>query len=129
MRRGEGDFERILGAAFDRLPEPDATRLRAIEERLSRAARRAPEKRKSRWFYWWLVAGLAATGAAAWWTGEIWTAGSSKSEGEHSAPAVGEVIAPEREASKHSEQKDAGSETEPNNNSKSSSAIYRREAY
>lgn len=66
MQPDERQLEERIAAAFDRLPDPDSARLREIEERLARRlAPRAPAR-----FFWWLLAGLAATGAAAWWGGE-----------------------------------------------------------
>lgn len=70
MQPDERDLEESIGAAFDRLPEPDSTRLREIEERLTRRASRPSVRQAPRWIYWGLLAGLAATGAAAWWGGQ-----------------------------------------------------------
>lgn len=64
------ELETLIGAAFDRLPEPDSTRLREVEERLARRASRRFTGRARELGFWWLLAALAATGAAAWWGGE-----------------------------------------------------------
>ena len=73
MRSGEKHIEEAIATAFERLPDPDPTRLKSLAERLSRATSRAPRRERSRWIYWWLILGLAATGAAAWWAGEYFT--------------------------------------------------------
>lgn len=72
MRPDEKQLEQMIAAAFDRLPAPDATRLKAVEERLGRHASRGPKLGQARSMYWWLLLGLAATGAAAWWSGTLW---------------------------------------------------------
>lgn len=77
MRLDESHLARSIAAAFDRLPEPEAARLKALEEGLARKIRRPPATKKSRASYWWLLAGLAATGAAAWWGGQYLSGGSS----------------------------------------------------
>ena len=70
MRSDDSRLENLIGAAFDRLPDPDSTRLREIEERVARCASRGSEGNVRRRSFWWLIAALTATGAAAWWGGE-----------------------------------------------------------
>jgi hypothetical protein len=70
MQSDEKRFEDAFAAAFERLPEPDPSRLKLLEERLGRATTRIPRRPRPRWTYWWLILGLVATGAAAWWGGE-----------------------------------------------------------
>lgn len=81
MRRDEeNSLERSVGAAFDRLPEPEAARLEALERRLAERAGAAVPRRRTSTRFWWLMAGLVATGAAAWWGGENWREPESRHE-------------------------------------------------
>lgn len=69
MRPDDDFLAKSIAAAFDRLPEPEAARLEGLERRLSlQAAPRVPKRVRAR--FWWLLAGLVATGAAAWWGGQ-----------------------------------------------------------
>lgn len=58
---------RLIGAAFDPLPEPEPARLKAVEDRLTHTLAGRKTKRRAAGWYWWLMATLAVTGAAAWW--------------------------------------------------------------
>jgi len=61
--------------AFDALPEPEASRLEALEQRLVRQRPLPRTRRRPPQVFWWLMAALMATGAAAWWVGEaLWPA-------------------------------------------------------
>lgn len=62
---------RLIGAAFEQLPEPVPARLKAVEDRLALDLARR-EKRSGPGRYWWLMAALVASGAAAWWSGGTW---------------------------------------------------------
>ncbi len=119
MRRGEKGLEEMIAAAFDRLPEPDATRLKVLEERLGRSAKRTATSRRPASMYWWLLLGLAATGAAAWWSGTLWQAPSEvEKAAAETTPTNRERVAPPTEAQGHK-----GVEVER----KQSPMIYRRE--
>lgn len=70
----------LIAAAFNRLPEPAPAKLKAVEERLTSVLRQRETKGRTAGWYWWLLVGLAATGAAAWWGGTLWRpAGEEKS--------------------------------------------------
>lgn len=66
----ESHLKRLIVDAFDALPEPDALRLKATEDRLTRNLSPSPTRPKPSLWYWWVIGALAATGAAAWWVGE-----------------------------------------------------------
>jgi len=66
----EAQLKRLIGDAFDALPEPDAFRLNSLEDRLTRNLSQPSTKSKPSLWYWWVIGALAATGAAAWWVGE-----------------------------------------------------------
>lgn len=80
MRPDERSLEELIGAAFDRLPDPDSTRFKELEERLVRLASRGSRSSRPRPAIWWFIAALTATGAAAWWAGEYFSAGSREQE-------------------------------------------------
>jgi len=127
MRPGEKHIEEAIAAAFERLPDPDPTRLKSLEERLSRAAFRARRRERPRWTYWWLILGFAATGAAAWWGGEYFSGESRKPAIEQHAPDVtGE---PERAGTlEPGAERKRDSATLPGR-AADSPTIYRRETY
>jgi len=70
MASADETLERLIGAAFDRLPEPDGVRLSALERRLALSGRAVPARRRRVSWYWWVAAALVASGAAAWWGSE-----------------------------------------------------------
>ena len=102
MRPGETRLEEMIGAAFDRRAEPDATRLKMLEERLGRLATRTTTSRRPVSMYWWLLLVLAATGAAAWWSETLWRAPSGVEKAAvETAPTNREEIAPPTKAQGH----------------------------
>lgn len=129
MQLDEPHLAQSIAAAFDRLPEPEAARLEALERRLARSLARSTSRKGSRARFWWLMAGLVATGAAAWWGGEHWRSAALKPELR--APASTAVGETERDAKPLSREEH---KAEPSNKKSSESnanspTIYQREAY
>lgn len=128
MRLGDDLLAKSISAAFDRLPEPDVARLEGLERRLLLGVPPRPA-RKVRARFWWLFAGLIATGAAAWWGGKYWTDGQSGAKPPEFAPAAMETNEDEAEGGR-TENNDAGASNEVAPNAETSSrTIYRREVY
>lgn len=73
---------RLIGAAFEQLPEPVPARLKAVEDRLALNLARRERRSRPGW-YWWLMAALIASGAAAWWSGTAWRSGQDKRDVSH----------------------------------------------
>jgi hypothetical protein len=126
MRPDERQLEELIGAAFDRLPEPASARLKEIENRLVRKASRRPERSAPRFKFWWLIFALAATGAAAWWVGEYvsgesWRSAEPTPAASNPTPTTGTTA--ERAKENQTESKDVGT-AKGNQNE-----IYRRERY
>lgn len=121
MRPGERELEERIQAAFDRLPDPDPTRLRTLEARFVRQARGEPKQIRPRGVYWWLILGLVATGAAAWWSGTWWQWSTT----ERVAAPVG--MPPESHPGSVRPDDSAMKETGARTEHKPSSTIYRRE--
>gem|GEM_PF-4331037 len=126
MRPDEKRLQALISTAFDRLPEPDPARVKALEERLlRRASRPAGRERSARFRYWWLVAALAASGAAAWWAGEYFAR-----EPKHDAPTSFETTG----SRSYVEKRDAERPPSEDRQSEASGPgrrpdIYRREQY
>ncbi len=115
---------RLIGAAFDRLPEPAPARLKAVEDRLAvRLVRREKQSRPG--WYWWLMAALAAGAGAAWWAGGYFGGEPRKED------LIPPVLAPTDETPPQSV-RETGVES-PNVESPAQtnepSLIYRRERY
>lgn len=99
--RDEAYIGRLIGDAYSRLPEPESSRLDAVEGRLLRALPRRETKPGPVNWYWWLIAAVAASAAAAWWAGEYF-----RGEPRQDEPRQQEVVpqgsapmdAPRREA-------------------------------
>ena len=119
-------LERLIGAAFDRLPEPAPSRLKAVEDRLVAGLPQRPGKRRTPGFYWWLAAMLVANGAAAWWAGERFYTAAPEPAPAQQTPAIRDESpvapsAPAREQSKDSPNIDPRTNQPP--------AIYKKEQY
>lgn len=127
MRWDDDNLEQLIGNAFRRLPEPDPARLKAIASRLRRAAVREPAPRWRAFRYGWLIAGLVATGAAAWWAGEhaVW----------RNAPVAATTTTsfdtePKRSATEQPGAEQSAPQMEPPAKIKRETPnVYRREAY
>ena len=129
---------KMLATAFDRLPEPDVTRITALEQRLDRQLRMSQNRRKHPALYWWMLGGLFATGAAAWWAGDYyWGEKDNVIEIRQDrsilpqnvipqSPAMlkDEKVSPTPDAQEQNQHEDAGGEK-----TKQPSVIYRRESY
>ena len=129
MRLDESDLARLIGAAFDRLPEPAAARLEGLERRLLERPSRTSSTKRPRASFWWLLAGLVATGAAAWWGGEYLSGSQSQRAPPLSAPSVTET--PERQ-DQQGFARERGDEQSENVLPKSetrSQTIYQREVF
>lgn len=87
--RDETYIGRLIGDAYSRLPEPESSRLDAVEGRLLRALPWRETKRGPVNWYWWLIAAVAASAAATWWAGEYFS-----SEPQKDGPRE-EAIAPQ----------------------------------
>ena len=130
MRLDENRVAQSIAAAFDRLPGPEAARLEAIERRLAGSVSRAAPVRRPRKGWWWLMVGLVATGAAAWWADAYLGRDSvSKVESPPSAPAAVETIDREHEQRKTDQHADVPPENASPESETSSQTIYRREVY
>jgi hypothetical protein len=123
---------KMLSTAFDRLPEPDVTRLTALEQRLDRHLRTSQNQRKHPALYWWMLGGLIATGAAAWWVGDYFRTGAPvvPAPQQNSAPAAG---SPE-DSLRGRPQQEPAPERQPGEQrqgaeQKEAPVIYRRERY
>lgn len=130
MRLSDEHLAEAVCAAFEALPEPDATRLKQVEERLVRRAARPAREKKLRIGYWWLIAALAASGAAAWWGGEFFSRRSSERGLEQYNRSMTEILGREEFAkglSRPEEEKSppTGSTSE----SRKAQTIYRKENY
>lgn len=68
----EDRLKALIAEAHEQLPEPDAWKLKELEERLNRQLGRVQRARKPSAWAWWLVGALLAASAAAWWTYETW---------------------------------------------------------
>jgi len=127
--RDETRIERLIGNAYNRLPEPEPSRLNAVEECLMRALPRREAKRGTVGWYWWLIAALAASAAATWWAGGYFSGGSQKEEIVPQVPTP--MDEPRRETSP--EPARATSEKSSNVGSPAQTSdrplIYRRERY
>lgn len=130
MRPDDRQLAALIATAFDRLPAPDAARLQVLEARLVRQAVRVARPAKSRRAYWWLIVGLAASGAAAWWAGEYFAGAYSGRDASQAAPLVpagrpvlggGAESAPE--------DKDKATNAGASRRAEDPRAIYRRERY
>lgn len=129
MRPDERHLVGSIVAAFDRLPEPELARLEALERRLSRRLSDSASAKKPRARFWWLLAGLVATGAAAWWGGEYLRGTDSRPVPRFSAP---NITAPSEHQDQHDSARESGSEKSSDASSESetgSQTIYRREVY
>jgi hypothetical protein len=129
MRLSDEHLAASVRAAFEALPEPDATRLKEVEERLVRPAARRGQEKKSRIGYWWLMAALAASGAAAWWAGDLFNTESPKQHSEQRLPVATEVTERGRVPDSKSGEGERPANAGPPNMPGNSREIYRREAY
>lgn len=96
----EDSLGRLIVIAYDRLPEPEPSRLKAVEERLARALPRRAAKQRNVGWYWWLIIGLVATGAAAWSVLEYFSEGQVVPAVEplsKAPPAISSERAPPRQ--------------------------------
>jgi hypothetical protein len=117
----EKKFADVIATAYGRLPDPELTRLKAVEDRLIRALpRQRSEKSASSWLGW-LIFGLATSAVAGWWVSELFV-GDPKQDS--TPPAV-----IERQDAKPEQGNKNGIGTQSPNESKNSPTIYRREAY
>lgn len=131
MRPDERSLEELIGAAFDRLPDPDSTRFKELEERLVRQATRGSRSNRHGPTLWWLIAALTATGAAAWWTGEYFSAGSREQEINSRAPETQTTEKLEQGATRDARQEHGNDslKAEPAKPAHDGPGIYRRERY
>lgn len=111
----------LIVATYDRLPEPELAKLKAVEDRLIRALPQSGSRRPVVSWYGWLVLGLAASGAAAWWAGEFFAGDGSRHD--PSPPAV-----VEQQSTKPDSKGTTTNKKSPNESEKTPT-IYRREAY
>lgn len=126
MQPDDDYLARSIAGAFDRLPEPAAARLEALERRLS--LQRARVGRTPQVGFWWLLAGLVATGAAAWWGGQYFGHGASRPL-PASAPAAGETQSDQsRDDSERKRRGEPAQDAAPDD-AADSHTIYRREVY
>ena len=89
----ERDIANLLATAFERMPEPDARRLAAIEQQLL-AQPRLHGRKKIVW--WWLIGALVAGAASAmWWAMDY---DSDQGQGEP-VPGISTSPATDRSAS------------------------------
>lgn len=127
--RDETRIERLIGNAYNRLPEPEPSRLNAVEECLMRALPRRETKRGTVGWYWWLIAALAASAAATWWAGGYLSGGSQKEEIVPQAPT--QLDEPRRESlpepARETGEKSSNVESPTRTNERP--LIYRRERY
>lgn len=124
MASDNDNWQRLIGAAFDALPEPDASRLKAVAEQLVFSPAPRPTKRRSAGWYWWLLAALVASGAAAWWGGEYFRSLAPISNS--SAPAETEPSAHDAPAA---EPRGALPTADSDKRARDPIPIYRRERY
>lgn len=128
MRPDDKFLAKSIAAAFDRLPEPEAARLEGLEHRLLlRTAYRAAKSNRAR--FWWLFAGLVATGAAAWWGGEYWRHDSLTLRPAVSPTAAQDASNDERKPKLGTENHSEPRREEAGGSQNGSTMIYRREAY
>jgi hypothetical protein len=128
MRPDDEFLSKSIAAAFDRLPEPEAARLEGLERRLSlRAAPRAAKRVRAR--FWWLLAGLVATGAAAWWGGDYWRDASMTPQTAASPTTPRDASNEERRPRPKTADESESRHEEVSNSQNGSTTIYRREAY
>lgn len=129
MRPDERSLEELIGAAFDRLPDPDSTRFKELEERLVRQATRGSRSNRRGPTLWWLIAALMATGAAAWWAGDYF-AGFREQESDSRAPVTRAVDEFDHgHASGVPQDRGTESVEGPAPRAQDRSGIYRRERY
>lgn len=131
MRPSDEHLAESVRAAFEALPGPDATRLKELEVRLGHQAARPAREKKSRIGYWWLIAALAASGAAAWWAGEYFNATSREQETNSRAPVMRAADKPEQDGTSKAPQEygNDSSKVGPAQRAQDQSGIYRRERY
>ena len=128
MRPGDEFLAKSIAAAFDRLPEPEAARLEGLERRLLlQTAPRTAKKVHAR--FWWLFAGLIATGAAAWWGGEYWGSGSLKPQPVASPMDAQDASNEERTPKLETVNDGEPRRKESGDSQNDSPTIYRREVY
>lgn len=123
----EEQLRQRVAAAFDRLPEPELPRLRAVEGRLVDALPRPSARRRPTvGWYWWLIGALAASGAAAWWAGEHIYTDSSVPDPVQQAPATEDAS---RSAPADAAREHPGGSSKPDSRTDESPTIYRKEIY
>ncbi len=117
MRPDEKRLQALISTAFDAVSEPEAARLRELEERLVR--RDSPRGKGSRMRFWWLFGALVVSGATAWWAGALWR------------PAEEAVTVPVETKSANDEEEPSSTEAKKEHRTESkqkhSPTIYRRE--
>lgn len=128
MQPGDDYLARSIAAAFDSSPEPATARLEALERRLAARISDVNRSRRPRARFWWFMAVLFATGAAAWWGGEYWS-GTVSPESHRQLSGVAEKTPHHgaRGAEQVNEDK-AHVDAAPDSESKAPT-IYRREVY
>jgi hypothetical protein len=129
MRPDDDYLARSVAAAFDRLPEPEAARLEALERRLTLRAPVAARRSKGRLGFWWLMAGLVATGAAAWWGGAYRRDAAPKPLPRAAARAGTDAAKSGSEPDAARETGKTSSQDEATESETNSQTIYRREVY
>ena len=130
MRLDDDSLAKAVVEAFNGLPAPEAARLEGLGRRLLRQASSTSAPRRPRARFWWMFAGLVATGAAAaWWGGAYWSDVVSRSKSPPSPPAAVETIDREHEQRKTDQHADAPPENASPESETSSQTIYRREVY
>lgn len=112
--RDEAYIGRLIGDAYSRLPEPESSRLDAVEGRLLRALLRRETKPGPVNWYWWLIAAAAAGAAATWWAGEYFS-GEPQKDGPRE-----EAIAPQGSAPMDAPRREASPEPARTTSEKSS---------
>jgi hypothetical protein len=78
----EREMTDMVATAFERLPEPDAWRMAAIEQKLLEQPRL---RGRSKHAWWWLVGALLAGAASALWWAVDYDSGKGR---EEQVPAV-----------------------------------------
>ena len=117
----ERDIANLLATAFERMPEPDARRLVAIEQQLL-AQPRLRGRKKIVW--WWLIGALVAGAASALW----WAASHDSGEGREETTVSPSVASPAREQPAHANSENGtDSKSTGNPASKPGTTIYRQE--
>lgn len=127
MQPDEQRLAQAIAAAFERLPQPRLARLEAIERRLTNVSR-ARSARRPRAAFWWLMAALFATGAAAWWGGEYWRGEVSPKSPTPVSGVTEQAGHRDAQGTGRTENAGSGANVKPESES-SAPTVYRREVY